>query len=288
MEQRKLRKVSVAEAESQDIWFRVTFRNDRLGLQTALGAWSIPFATIADKITYWGGSASIIGGVLWMFLFSLFLLDELISYSATKDIWLIQVWGLIDQALSNRDIRLPAAPTFLFLIGLLGLRARYWKFFGSVGRVGLSLTFVGLALATWLILIGYRPWHGDLLTNEWYVFDDRMFGSLLYIVSWYGSAQPGLVLMSVGLVLATASIFRASTPLIRPILLMTVSVLLMHVVRWLDADDAWSYGWQLEGIVFTALALGFGAGWLWLGRMLRAEGHARAESRRLDFGKQTL
>ena len=240
MEQRKLRRIPVAKAQPWDIWFRAMADREWIQLDTLFGRWSIsrPVWTprLLPRLLYWGGLASIVGGVLWMLLFLLLGLGWSLIHS-------LQLWRLNDLIALIYDVRWLAIPLPLFLVGLAALYAAQAKVSIWLDKIGFLLAAIGLlsVLKTNFELDrdGFRNFDGlDNLITGW---------ELLPMLSWYHFVGTGLTILSIGLFLLAIGAVRVKLLPIWGLWILTATILTLPLGWFVSASIAESDAIVISG-----------------------------------------
>lgn len=194
----------------------------------------------------WGGAAVILGGVLWMVLVPLITL----TYPGRAG------WGRTDTLLGlaweDYNRMLPVV-LLLLLVGLAELRGRYAARSGRLGKVGLILALIGLAL----MLVGN-------VVEFWVAGGIRERMTTIDLIGWIGYSL-GYLLLAVGLVLLGVATLRAQVlPRWNGVpLLIGLLVLPMYFTVTSGAS------------VGAVLAVLFGLGWVALGSSRSGEWDAK-------------
>jgi hypothetical protein len=225
----------------------------------------------------WGGIASMAGGALWALL--LLKLSDL-PYAD----WIPFDYGqAVERLLSiipiQSDPRLFAAALLLFIVGLVGLYTKQWSAFGSLSRIGFSLSFLGMGLSAMSTI--YPLWL--YVIHRYVAYNGAYFEGLFpfsRVRVWLGDTWFELVIMSVGLTLVGIAAIRAKS---LPTRVMTFFIFaasglllvptLIYIIANAAADLLRLDYYQISSILYDAdpfmiMALVFGFSWIILGYQL--------------------
>jgi len=198
----------------------------------------------SPRIALWGGVASVCGGLFWV----------LTGIAPDGSLTLMLALGL-------------------GLGGLVGLRSRQAGQSGGLGWAGFALGIIGTGLA--LAALGWGFVSGDSSNME---RDPARAAPAVLILTL------ALVILGIGLVLLGVTSLRAKNPHIwrgLPLglgLLSTISGMTIWLVYYVPLSqgripwDPWNFGLY---VLYPAVLVLFGLGWMGLGIMLTAEADAK-------------
>jgi len=228
----------------------------------------------APRLARWSGPAVIVGGMLWSVLLVLLYLDW-------ASVWFNRYDFRIDWFLHYWDLRPLIVPMLLFIIGLIGIYSRFTGSLNRVGKAGVALSIVGLAIAT-LTTLGVRWFRLDVWLDQFVSKDDELDGLFTFvnlpdpfdyssIFGWYTAVHLGFVLLSVGLLLLSITALRSKVLPVWIGIILLISTMSIHLTSLADALLAPHYEYEVEPIYSFGLLASlvfFGISWATIGYAL--------------------
>lgn len=194
----------------------------------------------------WGALAAILGGVLWILLYT----GHTFTHGSTQSPRNATILGL-----ESLDFyRLLALPSLLFIIGLFGTRATRASTSRRLGRVAFLVALLGL------VMIGF-----GVILETWILDVDKDFEHPLVQGGWILFLFGLCPVVPVGMILYG---IRARD-MERRLRILTVSIGVLAPLQWfemfLSSVSTGSVVWDLAYVVLRGL---FGLGWIVLGYVL--------------------